>query len=291
MNNHQRRQIQWLGGLLCLSILFLSLVQPPSPETATTQPSLTSLSPEEMVYASMEQGDQQWVFEKIQGKWRITEPFSGLARQDKMEQLTTKISKATCADEFGDDGTDFGLTPPRWKIEINHGEVTLHIGNDTPVGWRSYAFCGVNSSVQMLNEQWSLVLEKSLTDYQDLRIFNYQSALLDKIVLLDGREIHRQDDGWVQAFPVAGDIADELVSDWISQLRKVDCLPVDGNRPLPEEGASFLSVHQGDFEESISLKDGFVWSTRLEQWCSVSLQQIEIIQVSSSAFTNPVDSQ
>ena len=277
---------------MCLSILFLSLVQPPQNTVNNAFEALTTLPPKTMSYVTIEHDQKKWTFERDEGKdWRITNPFQGKVYQQKMKHLLEKLSKAKCSDDLGTDGSAFGLMPPLWTISINQGELLLQIGNDTPVGWKTYALCGSQTTVQMLDEKWSMVLEKSLDSYHDLRYFEFQAALVDKILLQDGTELHRQDSGWTQAFPLFVELQDERVKDWLVKIRTMECNPSALPTQRPNEQIPSLSIHQGDFAEYIYLQNEAVWSSRLEQWCVVSAEQKQLLEVTGTAFGEPIDVQ
>ena len=91
MNKTQQSQILWLGGLLSLCILFLSLVDPPKSEESKRWSSLSTLSPQEIRTLVITHQDVRWRLTRKSGQWIISEPFDGIADQDKIERLVNNL--------------------------------------------------------------------------------------------------------------------------------------------------------------------------------------------------------
>ena len=140
--------------------------------------------------------------------WRLERPLVAPADGTEVDRLVDALLRVEVGEDLGtSDGAQFGLAPAQGQIrlEIEGSEaVTLDVGEDAPVGWRTYVRTG-DGLIRSTRSQLSGTLDIQVGDFRLKNVVELDAAGVIGITVADqGEEIVlSQTEGrwWVEGEP------------------------------------------------------------------------------------------
>ena len=192
----------------------------------------------------LERGPRKATFAKVDGNWKLTEPFSADADQQQLEDALDSLARLR-ADELvlekptPDDLIRFGLDKPetRWQIK-NAGKIVVEInlGKKDESSTRSYA--------QIVGKDIVFLLDMKLTNWLqgEFRSRNLWTPTLDAVQIdslkvtspNNNYELSKRNNIWQSVTKPSDRINDVIVNDMLSALAglKLERYVVDKNASL-----------------------------------------------------------
>jgi len=125
--------------------------------------------------------------------WRLDRPLVAPADGAEADQLVDALLRVELGEDLEtSDGAQFGLEPAQGQIrlEIDGSDaVTLEVGEDTPVGWRTYVRTG-DGVIRSTRTQLSSVLDVQVGDYRRKDVLELDPAGVTTLAMtVDGQGV------------------------------------------------------------------------------------------------------
>jgi hypothetical protein len=138
------------------------------------------------------------VFEKKDGRWRLTAPFQAPANEIRVRQLID-IAKAGSEADYPvkpEELAKFELDKPKATLILGHA--TLIFGGSDPINMRRYVRVG--DTLHLVNDDFFHHLTASATDYVDKKLLP-ENAKIREIAIPGLKAALGQDGKWTQEAP------------------------------------------------------------------------------------------
>lgn len=143
-------------------------------------------------------GKQNFTLEKIDGHWRLTQPFNVPANENRVEMLL-KIPAATSTARYPVDQAQldkFQLNPPAATLKL--GEVTLDFGGSDPIQQQRYVKVG--DTLHLAVDDFYHHLTATPADYVEKKLLPENANI--QHIQLPGLQLSKDKDGKWTADPV-----------------------------------------------------------------------------------------
>lgn len=178
-------------------------------------------------------GKQNFTLEKVDGHWRLTQPFNVPANENRVEMLL-KIPSATSTARYPVDTKQldkFQLNPPGATLKL--GGVTLDFGGADPIQQQRYVRVG--DTLHLAADDFYHHLTAAPVDYVEKKLLP-ENAKIQRIQL-PGLQLNKDKDGKWSADPAqeTGAPLYEMADAW-NKVRAYDVQayvpPKDGKTPV-----------------------------------------------------------
>lgn len=164
------------------------------------------------------------VFEKREGHWWLTAPFSAPANEIRVRQLLD-IANAESEARYPlkpEEQGKFELDKPKAKLTL--GTVKLVFGGSDPIDMRRYVWVG--ETLHLVNDDFSHHLTAPATDYVDKKLLP-ENAKIQELLLPGIKGSKGQDGHWtIEPSSDADAGIDELITAW-QTARAIDVKRLD----------------------------------------------------------------
>jgi hypothetical protein len=204
------RQLTLLSVALLVIVAFLLLDwdrSEPSPSFDADAPPSHQLFDYEastIVKVSLTQGDAKIELEQAEGAWQMVAPVATIAQASAVTAILDRFEDLRIEERaLPGSPADYGLDGEK-RIEVRLQQLdgtafTVYVGEDAPVGYKSYAQVPGDESVHTLSSQVHGLVSKSADEFRgrDLLSFSPPSAERVRIVQGDREIVYRHDEtGW-----------------------------------------------------------------------------------------------
>ncbi|MDD5036361.1 MAG: DUF4340 domain-containing protein [Methylococcaceae bacterium] len=173
---------------------------------------LTHLDPESLDRFELK-NQENMVFEKHEGHWRLTAPFLAPANDIRIRQMLN-LAKAESAAHYPlkpEDSSKFELDKP--KAVLNLGEVQLIFGGQEPIDMHRYVQVG--DTLHLVSDDFFHHLIAKATDYVDKKLLPEDTKL--KEIFLPGLQAKGGENGqWTMEPPGEVGAMNDLAAAWQS---------------------------------------------------------------------------
>ncbi len=140
--------------------------------------------------------------------WRLERPLSAPADGAEADQLVDALLRVELGEDLETtDGAQFGLEPSQGQIRLEvdgSDAVTLDVGEDAPVGWRTYVRTG-DGVIRSTRTQLSSILDVQVSDYRRKDVLDLDPTGVTSLTMtVDDQElVLSQSEGlwWVEGAP------------------------------------------------------------------------------------------
>lgn len=182
---------------------------------------LISSSSEDITRLSITpQGEAKFVFEKVDGNWRVTEPVNAPASRYEVDRLVTDIAAIESRGKVSaDDSSAAGLDQPQFVVEASTRDGKTHklaFGQRSAVGDHGYVRLDDDARADVVSAEIYEQLEKPLSDFRDTKLVNTPSNEIQQITVLEGDRLlslQKAGDEWQIVAPKAMPAETSAVSD------------------------------------------------------------------------------
>lgn len=169
--------------------------------------------------------DGEVVFEQEEGQWKLTQPVVALAKASAVDAIVDRFESVRVEEKSLDGAAaDYGLDDAsRTTVRLEKADgtaFTVHIGKDTPIGYKTYAKVPGDDAVHLLDNQVGELVAKPVEDFRSREVLAFSPGGVTRIRLVQAgvETVLRKDDaGWW--IGDTGPRADQKrVGDWLSAV-------------------------------------------------------------------------
>jgi hypothetical protein len=229
MNDRQTRLLTILSAVLLVLVAVLVLVKPPADdkeEGDKFSPAFgEALDASTITGIDLENGrthlykkDGVWKVTQSSGSMAdLTDPIDTLAEERKADDLVRVVSELEIGPplDIGQSSLDsFGLDEPI-VVRVLRGDATpleLRVGNDAPVGMRTYVQIGSDAAVHVTRERIRASVALGIDDLRDHAVARFDHSEVKRIEIGTPTELTLREDelGWWVSAASGGELrADE----------------------------------------------------------------------------------
>lgn len=208
-----RLQGRWrLNLILLLIIIGLGAVVVFKPgKHIIEKPSILNLDVAAVTSIRLDNGEKMQ-FRRLDGGWRLTEPFDAPVNAARVEQLLS-VAALKPAHEYPladhADLKSYGLVPPMARLELD-GQ-TLEFGSVAPLDRRRYV--RVSSQLYLVDDSFSHQLVSKSTDFIDKKLLPESTVV--RGIAIPGLTITRTPEGrWTSQSSMTADQLQDFVMQW-----------------------------------------------------------------------------
>lgn len=187
----------------------------------------------------LEHPGRKVVLQRVDGKWRLSEPLDAAADERSVENLLTAVHDAKVRrtlDEAESPAT-YGLDAPSATLQLSVGDnelPSLKVGKKAPIGGAAYVQRGNSESVLLTDQTILAALDKTVSDLRDKTVLSFDNDAVTSIDLRKGEQhvrLAKGENGWRLEAPTAAAADDGNVRSLLTTLRALRANDFASDKP------------------------------------------------------------
>lgn len=290
MNQNQSKLFTWIGGVLIVALVSLSILPAPENEEDEKWTTIGAVAIDDIQAVEIKYSGESYnfIYDDTGFVWSGHEtPLN----QSAVNSLFEELFSLECGETLPGEAKEYGLEDPAWEFlfTLNEAQMSISIGDQTRVGSHHYMNCDALDGVRL--SRYSVELPTDILELLDKRLLDFQPSMVDGFMLQNGQSLERSGNEWVFTSPINARANSEGIDDWLSKLSVVSGKSFANQEfPLEEIELNTIRMTLGDDTKRLSWYKnyGFTINGDVFELSQASLQllDIPISNLLSTSFLN-----